>query len=107
MLVRFVNMFDDKIKIEEYFLNFLNVDDTSGSRLFSLFVDSMNPFGLDMDDVRGQGYDIGSNMNGKNKRGHSKAITCINLRVCTCHVLAIVLTSLFDMARSCSKVITF
>jgi hypothetical protein len=46
-------MSDGKIKIEEYFLDFLKVDGTSGSRLFSLLVDSINLFGLDMDDVRG------------------------------------------------------
>ena len=94
MLVRFVNMFDDKIKIE-YFLSFLNVDDTSGSRLFSLLVDSMKPFGLDMDDVRGQGYDIGSNMKGKHKRGHSKVITCYKSKslhmLCACHSLNLTL----------------
>jgi hypothetical protein len=67
-------MSNGKIKIEEYFLGFLKVDDTCGSRLFSLFVDSIKPFGLDMDDVRGQGYDGGSNMKGKHKRG-SKVVT--------------------------------
>ncbi|EAZ12208.1 hypothetical protein OsJ_02093 [Oryza sativa Japonica Group] len=42
-----------------------NVDDTSDSELFNVLVDSIKSFGLSIDDIRGQGYDNGSNMKGK------------------------------------------
>jgi hypothetical protein len=65
VIVRCANMSEDKIKIEEYFLGFLEVDDTAGFRLFNILVEPMKSFSLNIDDIRGQGYDNGSNMKGK------------------------------------------
>jgi len=42
-------------------LGFLNVNDTSGKGLFDILQELKN-LDLDMDNVRGQGYDNGSNM---------------------------------------------
>jgi len=58
---------------------------------------------LDIDDVRGQGYDNGSNMKGKHK-GVKKKLLDVNphafYSACGCHSLNL---TLCDMAKTCGK----
>jgi hypothetical protein len=46
---------------------FLNVNDTSGQGLFDVLQEELKNLDLDIDNVRGQGYDNGSNMKGKHQ----------------------------------------
>ncbi|XP_073120344.1 uncharacterized protein [Henckelia pumila] len=80
-----------------------HVDDTSGLGLSSELLKMLTRVGLDIDDVRGQEYDNGSNM----RRRHNdvqKRLLEINHRAfytpCDCHCLNL---AQVDMVECCSK----
>ncbi|GJS49840.1 zinc finger MYM-type protein 1-like protein [Tanacetum coccineum] len=82
---------------------FLNVDETTGKRLFDVTLDELKSLDLDIDDVRGQGYDNRSNMKGKHQ-GVQKRFLDINPRAfyTACGCLSFNL-ALCDMANTCAK----
>ena len=67
LIIRYVDASRDSFCIEESFLGFLDVNDTTGQGLFDVLQKELKSLDLDVDNVRGQGYDNGSNMKGKNK----------------------------------------
>ena len=108
LVLRCVDISTSPIKMDEHFVEFLKVDDTSGKGLFNEVISVIKSLELDINDVRGQGYDNGSNMKGKKKKRVQERIIDINPKSfytpCGCHNLNLVL---YDVANSCPKAISF
>ncbi|XP_047093002.1 zinc finger MYM-type protein 1-like [Lolium rigidum] len=107
LIIRYVDTSSGSACIQESFLGFLDVNDTTGQGLFDVLQEALKSLDLDVGNVRGQGYDNGSNMKGKHQ-GVQKKLLNINPRAfysaCGCHSLNL---TLCDMANSCRKATDF
>ncbi|KAL0846592.1 hypothetical protein Bca101_019838 [Brassica carinata] len=107
LILRCVHFSSNFYKVEEYFVEFLKVDDTTGLGLFEVLKDVLKSLDLDLDNVRCQGYDNGSNMK-EHKQGVQKRFLDINPRAfytpCACHSLNLVFC---DIANNSVKVKDF
>ncbi|XP_052299044.1 uncharacterized protein LOC127902959 [Citrus sinensis] len=56
LILRCIDISTNLVNVEEYFLGFLKVDDTTGKGLFSELVDVLKTLELDINDVRGQDH---------------------------------------------------
>ncbi|XP_071054435.1 zinc finger MYM-type protein 1-like [Onthophagus taurus] len=70
IIIRFVDVMDEKtqqpdVVMREHFLGFVPLQETIGAFISKTIVDELEQMGLQIDNLRGQGYDNGSNMKGK------------------------------------------
>ena len=102
-VVRFVNISANPLKVEEYFLGFKTVPDSTGEGLKDLLLQYMLEFGIDLKDCRGQGYDNGTNVVGK-ERGVQARMLALNPRAfslpCGCHSLNLVVSDAASSQRT-------
>lgn len=111
LVIRIVNLkLEDKSsapKIEEYFLDFMNVESTTGLYLTNVLISKLKEYNIELLDCRGQGYDNGSNMKGQ-YQGVQSRIKQLNSRAfftpCASHHLNLLLG---DLAKSSIKAISF
>ncbi|XP_025414184.1 zinc finger MYM-type protein 1-like [Sipha flava] len=93
--------------IKEYFIEFINVHNTTGYDLTNILLDKLNSIGIDLKDCHGQAYDNGANMKGQYK-GVQSRIIAKNPRAffspCACHNLNLLLG---DIAKSSTVAVGF
>lgn len=109
IIIRFVHFTADdrRFKIYEKFLSFTEITDKTGKGIAKAILDQLSRHNLEIRNVRGQGYDNGVNMKGKNI-GVQKQILDQNPRAffgpCACHSLNLVIN---DAASSSSEIAAF
>ncbi|CAG9837619.1 unnamed protein product [Diabrotica balteata] len=94
-------------EVKERFLCFIPIESSTGEALTDVLLSKLNEMNLPIGNMRGQGYDNGLNMRGKNA-GVQKRILDINPRAffvpCSAHTLNLVVN---DSALSCTDAVNF
>nr|XP_047135365.1 uncharacterized protein LOC100212059 [Hydra vulgaris] len=95
-IIRFVDLESptshdgDLVKIKEHFLGFIPAEKSTGGFLAKALIEQLENFNLPIENLRGQGYDNGSNIKGK-ENGVQRKILDINPRAffipCSAHSL--------------------
>ncbi|KAJ3593508.1 hypothetical protein NHX12_005842 [Muraenolepis orangiensis] len=87
-------------QVTEHFMGFLVAEKSTGESLSSLILDRLQELNIPFEDCRGQSYDNGANMRGKNKGVQARLLE-LNPRAlfvpCGAHTLNLVLA---DAAKS-------
>lgn len=105
VVVRIVTLTPPEIK--EHFLGFLPAPDATGLGLSSLILIKLEELGISFQDCRGQSYDNGSNMKGKNKGVQARLIEknrCALYVPCGTHTLNLMVA---DSAKQSTDAISF
>ncbi|XP_039866244.1 zinc finger MYM-type protein 1-like [Simochromis diagramma] len=99
VIVRIV-CFQAQPDIKEYFLGYINVEQTTGLNLSNVVLDKLKELGIPFENCRGQAYDNGANMKGK-KQGVQARLLQLNPRAlfvpCGAHTMNLVIA---DAAKS-------
>jgi hypothetical protein len=74
LILRCVNISENPIKVEEYFVEFITVYDTTREVSFIEMIGLIKKLELNISDIRGQSYDNGSNMKEKKNEGCKKEL---------------------------------
>ncbi|CAH9093670.1 unnamed protein product [Cuscuta europaea] len=107
LIIRCVNVSTIPVRIEEFFITFVKIVETTGEALFDELKCFLQTHELDFSNMRGQGYDNGSNMKGGNKGVQARVLKEYPRAFytpCGCRSLNL---SLCDMALSCPQAKTF
>ena len=64
LTIRHVKSPEIPVAIQEHFITFLPVEETTGKELTTVLLKELDNLGLRVKDIRGQGYDNGANMKG-------------------------------------------
>ncbi|CAM5083697.1 unnamed protein product [Natator depressus] len=89
LMVRFVTTTEPSenvpamVTVREHFLEFIDIDDTTGAGVTNVLLKKLEDTGIAIADMRGQAYDNGANMRGKN-RGVQTQIRELNPRAFFC-----------------------
>ncbi|XP_020667850.3 zinc finger MYM-type protein 1 [Pogona vitticeps] len=96
-----------EVNVREHFLEFIDVDDTKGAGMANVLLRKLEEMGIAIMDMRGQSYDNGANVKGKNS-GVQTLLQELNPRVfsvpCSSHSLNLVVT---DAASSFTEGVEF
>nr|XP_008106743.1 PREDICTED: zinc finger MYM-type protein 1 [Anolis carolinensis]XP_008106744.1 PREDICTED: zinc finger MYM-type protein 1 [Anolis carolinensis]XP_008106745.1 PREDICTED: zinc finger MYM-type protein 1 [Anolis carolinensis] len=113
LMVRFVTAIEATanvaavVNIREHFLEFIDVDDTKGCSMANVLLKRLEEMGIAIVDMRGQSYDNGANMKGKNSGVQTwlqELSPCAFFVPCSSHSLNIVVT---DAASNFSEAVEF
>ena len=98
---------EQEYKVEESFVEYVDFSKKTGEEIANIIQNFLSDNSTPLDDCRGQGYDNGANMAGKNKGVKAHLLENNSLAIfspCACHTLNLVGV---DSAQSCDEVKLF